>query len=95
MCSGLIHSPCASRPWLKKLPATLRCPGGPPHHEHRFGHPRQRARHLPYAIGSAERDRWLACMRQARRECAVDATLAERLGEAFFKTADWMRNTAR
>ena len=68
--------------------------GGPQHYVERFGHPRLRARHLPYAIGIRERDQWLACMRQAMRETSVDAELARRLGEAFFNTADWMRNRA-
>ena len=66
--------------------------GGPALYEQRFGHPRLRARHLPYAIGIAERDQWLACMRQAMADCALDPLLAERLDAAFFKTADWMRN---
>jgi hemoglobin len=66
--------------------------GGPDHYVQRFGHPRLRARHLPYAIGLAERDQWLACMRQALGESNVDAALAERLMGALFGTADWMRN---
>ncbi len=66
--------------------------GGPPHYESRFGHPRLRARHLPYAIGIAERDAWLACMRQAMQDETVSPALAERLDAAFFNTADWMRN---
>lgn len=66
--------------------------GGPNHYIERFGHPRLRARHLPYAIGDAERDQWMACMVQAMEERAVPAALAERLTEAFFGTADWMRN---
>jgi hemoglobin len=66
--------------------------GGPSHYIDRFGHPRLRARHLPYAIGTAERDQWMACMGQAMREQQVDAQLAARLAEAFFGTADWMRN---
>ena len=66
--------------------------GGPNHYIERFGHPRLRARHLPYAIGLAERDQWLACMAQAMAEGGVDAALAERLAESFFGTADWMRN---
>jgi hemoglobin len=66
--------------------------GGPDHYTDRFGHPMLRARHLPYAIGIAERDQWLACMRLAMREQGVDATLAQRLAESFFGTADWMRN---
>ena len=66
--------------------------GGPNHYIERFGHPRLRARHLPYAIGIAERDQWMACMIQAMDEQQVDNTLAQKLAESFFGTADWMRN---
>lgn len=66
--------------------------GGPDHYVARFGHPRLRARHLPFAIGIAERDQWLACMHQAMREEGIDEALADRLATAFFGTADWMRN---
>jgi hemoglobin len=66
--------------------------GGPPHYEQRFGHPRLRARHLPFAIGLLERDQWLACMQRAMQEVALDPELARRLQASFFNTADWMRN---
>ncbi len=66
--------------------------GGPNHYIERFGHPRLRARHLPYQIGITERDQWMACMMQAMQESDVDPTLAERLAQSFFGTADWMRN---
>jgi hemoglobin len=66
--------------------------GGPAHYESRFGHPRLRARHLPYSIGIAERDQWLSCMVQAMAEVEVEPALAERLAESLFGTADWMRN---
>ena len=66
--------------------------GGPNHYIDRFGHPMLRARHLPYAIGIAERDQWLACMMSAMHEQGVDETLAQRVAESFFGTADWMRN---
>jgi len=66
--------------------------GGPDLYIQRFGHPRLRARHLPYSIGIAERDQWLACMLQAMDDVAVDRALAERLAESFFGTADFMRN---
>ena len=36
--------------------------GGPSHYTERFGHPRLRMRHMPFAIGVRERDQWLACM---------------------------------
>ncbi len=68
--------------------------GGPNHYIERFGHPRLRARHLPFAIGLRERDQWLACMARAMRELQVDDALAARLQEAFFGTADFMRNRA-
>lgn len=66
--------------------------GGPDHYIERFGHPRLRARHLAFAIGVRERDQWLACMNQAMAECNVDEDLRVRLAQAFFQTADWMRN---
>lgn len=66
--------------------------GGPQHFVERFGHPRLRARHLPFSIGIRERDQWLACMERAMQEEGLDAALVERLRAAFFNTADWMRN---
>ncbi|RCS58301.1 group II truncated hemoglobin [Parvibium lacunae] len=66
--------------------------GGPDLYIERFGHPRLRARHLPYAIGESERNDWLACMWQAMQELGYAEALQTRLLEAFFPTADWMRN---
>lgn len=66
--------------------------GGPDHFVERFGHPRLRARHLPYAIGVVERDQWLSCMSRALQGQDIDAGLQQRLMHAFFQTADWMRN---
>jgi hemoglobin len=68
--------------------------GGPPLYAGKIGHPMLRARHLPYAIGVAERDQWLRCMSQAMDEEGVDPVLQRGLAEAFFGTADWMRNRA-
>ncbi len=66
--------------------------GGPQHYTDRFGHPRLRMRHMPFAIGIVERDQWLACMDQAMGETGVAQALRERLQQSFFQTADWMRN---
>lgn len=66
--------------------------GGPDHYISRFGHPRLRARHLPYAIGEAERNQWLACMLQALERQPYPQSLRDRLMASFFDTADWMRN---
>ena len=68
--------------------------GGPDLFVERFGHPRLRARHLPYAIGIEERDQWLRCMAWAMQDMQVDEALQQRLMESFYKTADWMRNRA-
>jgi hemoglobin len=66
--------------------------GGPPLYVEKFGHPMLRARHLPFAIGVAERDAWLACMLQAMEDNGVGEGLRKALLQAFFGTADWMRN---
>lgn len=66
--------------------------GGPQHYTERFGHPRLRMRHMPFSIGIAERDQWVACMDQAMCETGVDEALRERLKASFMNTADWMRN---
>ena len=66
--------------------------GGPQLYTERFGHPMLRARHLPFQIGTAERDLWLACMDRAMREAGIAEDLRQALRGAFFKTADWMRN---
>ncbi|HRL36436.1 MAG TPA: group II truncated hemoglobin [Ottowia beijingensis] len=66
--------------------------GGPDYYIERFGHPRLRMRHLPFAIGIRERDEWVLCMDQAMRETGVDDALRQRLNHSFFQTADFMRN---
>jgi hemoglobin len=69
--------------------------GGPDHYVERFGHPRLRMRHMPFAIGTLERDQWLVCMGRAMQDVGVDQELFERLMASFFNTADWMRNQPR
>ena len=66
--------------------------GGPNLYIEQFGHPKLRARHLPFAIGINERDLWLACMFSAMEEIGVEEPLKARLMESFYGTADWMRN---
>ena len=66
--------------------------GGPNHYIERFGHPRLRMRHMPFAIGIRERDQWVACMDQAMTEVGVPQDLRLRLQQSFLQTADWMRN---
>ena len=66
--------------------------GGPQHYTAQFGHPRLRARHMPFKVGLLERDQWLACMDEAMGDTGVPQALRERLRDSFFQTADWMRN---
>lgn len=66
--------------------------GGPDHYISRFGHPRLRARHMPFSIGIQERDQWVACMDQAMAETGVPDGLRVQLQKSFASTADWMRN---
>ncbi len=68
--------------------------GGPDLYIERLGHPRLRARHLPYAIASRERDQWLRCMALAMQDVGMPEWLQERLMQSFYQTADWMRNQA-
>ncbi|HEY6923847.1 MAG TPA: group II truncated hemoglobin, partial [Steroidobacteraceae bacterium] len=46
--------------------------GGPPAYTEERGHPRLRARHLPFSIGDEERDAWMFCMRGAMEEFVTD-----------------------
>jgi hemoglobin len=66
--------------------------GGPDLYVQKYGHPRLRARHLPFSIGIEERDQWINCMRQAMTDVGLDSKLQEELNQAFFRTADFMRN---
>ena len=66
--------------------------GGPDLFVERYGHPRLRARHLPFAIGTKERDQWLRAMALAMEDIGMDDALRLRLMQSFYQTADWMRN---
>ncbi|MBU0620638.1 MAG: group II truncated hemoglobin [Gammaproteobacteria bacterium] len=60
----------------------------------KFGHPRLRQRHMPFAIGDTERDQWMMCMTQALQDVVEDEALRKELVAAFGKVADFMRNKA-
>jgi hemoglobin len=66
--------------------------GGPPIYVEKHGHPRLRARHLPFSIGERERDEWLWCMNTALDEHDMPADLREDLREKLRSLADHMRN---
>lgn len=66
--------------------------GGPPLYESRYGHPRLRARHLPFPIDSGGRDQWLLCMNRALDDSGADPALLDSLRKALAQVADHMRN---
>lgn len=66
--------------------------GGPQLYAERFGHPRLRQKHLPFAIDETARDAWMDCMVQALAEQVTDPQLFGQLKASFFKTADFLRN---
>lgn len=68
--------------------------GGPQLYVEKFGHPRLRARHLPFAIGEEERDQWMLCMRQAMADTIADPKLRAALDKNLADLADFMRNKA-
>jgi hemoglobin len=67
--------------------------GGPTTYSDERGHPRLRARHLPFAIGPAERDRWLLHMRAAVQTMAPPVEIADALLDYFERAAAAMVNT--
>lgn len=66
--------------------------GGPQLYIEKYGHPRLRQRHMPFAVDVAARDQWMQCMIQAMEDVGIEESLREELKAAFYKTADFMRN---
>ena len=66
--------------------------GGPDLFVEKFGHPRLRGRHMPFAIGVKERDQWVACMLLAMEDVGIEEGVRTKLLQNFFHTADFMRN---
>ncbi len=66
--------------------------GGPKNYSAQRGHPRLRMRHMGFPVDAAARDAWMQCMRLAMEETIEDTGLRQQLEQAFFKTADFIRN---
>lgn len=66
--------------------------GGPQLYVEKYGHPRLRARHLPFPIGEEERNQWIKCMNFALKEMKIKDPLYTNLIRGFFQVADFMRN---
>jgi len=66
--------------------------GGPQLFMEKYGHPRLRMRHAPFAIGKDERDQWLLCMDTALKESNYSEDVKKFLSIKFSEIADFMRN---
>ena len=70
--------------------------GGPGTYSEERGHPRLRARHVPFVISEAERDAWLGHMAAAlddvASERAVDPQIQAQMLDYFAHAADFLVN---
>lgn len=67
--------------------------GGPPLYTQQHGHPRMRARHLPFAITPTRRDAWLRNMAAAMDEIGLTGPERAEFFERLTLTAHHMENT--
>ena len=87
-----LHAPSLKRSREKLYEYLTGWTGGPPLYESKYGHPRLRARHLPFTIGARERDQWLWCMDRALDAHEMPGELRIFLGTKLHQLADHMRN---
>lgn len=66
--------------------------GGPQLYIERYGHPKLRARHLPFVVDETARDQWMYCMVRAMHDIGVEEPVMIKLAEALWGVADFMRN---
>ena len=68
--------------------------GGPQRYVERRGHPRLRMRHMPFAIDTAARNRWVMLMDRALEEAKLPDEATSLLREFFHGVATFMINTS-
>ena len=66
--------------------------GGPQRYVEQRGHPRLRMRHMPFAIDTAARNRWVMLMDRALDEAALPDDVTSLLREFFHGVATFMIN---
>lgn len=67
---------------------------GPTTYSEERGHPRLRARHLPFSIGKPERDAWMKHMTVALQEVDAPSEVKAQMLDYFDKVATFMMNRA-
>ena len=68
--------------------------GGPQRYVEQRGHPRLRMRHMPFAIDTAARNRWVMLMNRALDETDLPSEVTLLLREFFDGVATFMINTS-
>jgi hemoglobin len=68
--------------------------GGPPTYIEQRGHPRLRARHSPFPISQAVRDRWMRLMNTALEEVSLPSEPEQVLRKFFNETSTFLINRA-
>jgi hemoglobin len=66
--------------------------GGPALFEQKYGHPRLRARHLPFTVNQQLRDQWMFCMNQALDEVVENKMLRDGIRQSLGQLASHMIN---
>jgi hemoglobin len=66
--------------------------GGPQDYLQKRGHPALRARHAPFTITQAARDRWMLLMTQAIEECQFSAAASQVLKDFLGHVATFLIN---
>ena len=68
--------------------------GGPQSYIQERGHPRLRARHSPFGIDQAARDRWVRLMENALEQAALPGDAAQMLRAFFDDVSSFLINQA-
>ena len=66
--------------------------GGPPEYSELRGHPRLRARHLPFVIDRKERDAWVKHMLEAIDKTGIEEPARSHMQEYFQDAATFLIN---
>ncbi|SNY48788.1 hemoglobin [Arsukibacterium tuosuense] len=67
--------------------------GGPALFEQKYGHPRLRARHLPFQVDEKLRNQWMYCMDKALDEVIDNKLLRDGIRQSIGQLASHMINT--
>lgn len=87
-----IHQPDLTEAREKLFMFLMGWTGGPQLYIERYGHPRLRARHMPFPIDESARDQWMYCMIKAMHTLQFEEPLMKHLANQLYGVADFMRN---